>query len=108
MTMNNEIIAARSDTVWKSQALVAKYLTGIRGAIPCAAVQLDVMMRLIEAGGRPVRSFLDLGSGDGVLAATILARYPKSRGVLVDFSPDMLAAAKARFARRDGKLEFTL
>jgi SAM-dependent methyltransferase len=106
--MNNEIMASRTDTVWKSRALVEKYLTGIRGAIPCAAVQLDVMMRLIEAGGRPLRSFLDLGSGDGVLAATILARYPKARGVLVDFSPDMLAAAKARFARRDGKLEFAL
>jgi ubiquinone/menaquinone biosynthesis C-methylase UbiE len=106
--MNNKIMAARTDTVWKSRALVEKYLTGIRGAIPCAAVQLDVMMRMIQAGGRPVRSFLDLGSGDGILAGTILAHYPKARGVLVDFSADMLAAAKARFARRGPKPEYAL
>src|SRR5262245_40032229 len=108
MKKNNEIIASRTDPVWKSRALVEKYLTGIRGAIPCAAAQLDVMMRLIESGGRPVRRFLDLGSGDGVLAGTILAHYPKARGVLVDFSADMLAAAKVRFARRNGKLAFAL
>ena len=101
-------MAASADTVWKSRALVETYLTGVRGAIPCAAVQLAVMLRLIERRGKPVRTFLDLGCGDGVLAAAILARYPRAEGVLVDFSPAMLEAAKARFSRHAMKLEFAL
>ena len=104
----NRAHPARADTIWKSRALVEKYLTGVRGAVPCAAVQLDVMMRLIEARGKPVRSFLDLGCGDGVLAAAVLARYPAAKGVLVDFSPTMLEAAKVRFSRRARQLEFAL
>ena len=58
----------RTDQVWKSQSLAATYLEGVRAAIPLALEQIDVMLRLIAACGRPVRRVLDLGCGDGVLA----------------------------------------
>jgi tRNA (cmo5U34)-methyltransferase len=91
---------ARTDEVWKTSAVARIYLEGVRGAIPLAQEQLDVMLRLLAAGGRPVRDFLDLGCGDGALAAAIFERFPQARGVLVDFSEPMLEAARNRFSRQ--------
>ena len=39
----------RSDKVWQTSALVTTYLEGVRGAIPLAQEQIDVMLRLIAA-----------------------------------------------------------
>jgi ubiquinone/menaquinone biosynthesis C-methylase UbiE len=91
---------ARTDEVWKTSAVTSLYLEGVRGAIPLAQEQLDVMLRLLAAG-RPVREFLDLGCGDGALGAAIFERFPQARGVLVDFSEPMLEAARSRFARQN-------
>ncbi len=92
----------RSDEVWKTSNLANVYLEGVRGAIPLAAEQIEVMLRLIGASAPPLRRFLDIGCGDGVLAAAVLERFPEARGVLCDFSEPMLEAAAARFAGRSG------
>jgi tRNA (cmo5U34)-methyltransferase len=99
-------MAARADEVWKTSALVDVYLEGVRGAIPLAQEQIDIMLRLIAACGRPVRRFLDLGCGDGVLSAAILQHYPRAEGVLVDFSAPMLDAARRRLAPRNATVRF--
>jgi tRNA (cmo5U34)-methyltransferase len=52
---------------------------------------------LLEALPEPVRRFLDLGTGDGRLAALVRADHPHSRGVGVDASQPMLARAAERF-----------
>ncbi len=88
----------RTDKVWKSSSLAATYLEGVRGAIPLAQEQIDVMLRLLRACERPIAGFLDLGCGDGVLSAAILPEFPHAKGTLVDFSDPMLAAAGKRFA----------
>lgn len=85
---------ARKDTIWQSTEVVRRYLTGIRGAIPFAAEQIDIMVRLVDATDRPVNGFIDLGCGGGALGAAILDRYPDARGIFVDFSPAMLDAAR--------------
>lgn len=90
-------MTARSDA-WKDETLVRTYLDGIRGAIPLAAEQIETMLRLIDAGGLPVRSFLDLGCGGGALAAALLERYPQANATLVDFSEPMLIEARERLA----------
>lgn len=86
--------------VWKNPSLVDSYLRSVRKGIPLAQIQLDVMMRVIAGSEedqslseRPVHNFLDLGCGDGILAATILEKYPRAKGTLVDFSTSMLQAA---------------
>ena len=84
--------------VWQSATLVESYLTGVRGQIPLAAEQLDVLLRLIAGSHSQVANFLDLGCGDGILTATLLARYPQARGLLFDISEPMLAAARQRLA----------
>jgi ubiquinone/menaquinone biosynthesis C-methylase UbiE len=96
----------RTDEVWKAPSLAAAYLEGVRASIPLAQEQIDVMLRLIAACGKPVSSFLDLGCGDGVLSAAIVQRFPHAEGVLADFSEPMLEAAKKRFASQIVSLHF--
>lgn len=83
---------------WKDETLVRSYLEGVRGAIPFAAEQADLMLRLLDAAGLGVRRFADIGCGDGFLGAVLLDRYPDSRGVFADYSEPMLAAARERLA----------
>ncbi len=87
---------AENGRVWQTNTLVHTYLTGVRGAIPHANEQIEVMLRLIRAAGVPVNRFLDLGCGDGILGRAILQQYPQAQGVFVDFSEPMLAAARER------------
>jgi trans-aconitate methyltransferase len=83
---------------WKNETLVRSYLEGVRGAIPFAKDQADVILRLFDAAGLAVRAFADIGCGDGFLGALLLDRYPAARGVFVDYSEPMLAAARERLA----------
>jgi tRNA (cmo5U34)-methyltransferase len=55
----------------------------------------DVLVR--DLGRRPIGRILDLGCGDGRLAALVLAAHPDATAVCVDMSPTMLDAARARF-----------
>ena len=92
--------------VWKSASLVKKFLTGVRGAVPLAAEQIDVMMRLIAARGQPPRRFLDLGCGDGILSEPILAIYPSASATLLDISEPMLEAARQRLAAFENRARY--
>lgn len=96
----------RLDTAWQSEALAMTFLENVRGGIPYAADQLDIMLRLIAANPLPVRSFADLGCGSGVLARAVLDRYPTARGTLVDFSEPMLAAAREQLREHAAQLDF--
>ena len=98
----------RTDHIWKSQSLAATYLEGVRAAIPLALEQIDVMLRLVAGCGRPVGRVLDLGCGDGVLAAAIVQRVPGAEVVLADFSEPMLEAARKRFAAAGAAAHFVL
>ncbi|HUJ10516.1 MAG TPA: class I SAM-dependent methyltransferase [Verrucomicrobiae bacterium] len=89
-----------NDSVWKSHKLVSRYLRGVRGAIPLAQTQIEVMLQLLATRRRPIRRFLDLGCGDGILGAAILEAFPKASGLFVDFSKPMLEACRARLARK--------
>lgn len=84
------------DTVWQTAELTQTYLTGIRGAIPLAEVQIDVMLRLIRAALPEVTAVLDLGCGDGILGQAVLDQHPRASCVFADFSEPMLEAARQR------------
>jgi len=86
----------RQDEVWKGDSLVHTFLEGVRGGIPFGDEQIEMMLRVIEARGEPVRRLADLGCGSGVLSRALLSRYPEAHATLVDFSEPMLAAARAQ------------
>lgn len=87
--------------VWKGESLARTFLSGVRGGIPFAAEQIEVMLRVVEARKAPVDRFVDLGCGDGVLSSALLGRYPHAHATLVDFSPPMIDAARAKLGGHD-------
>src|SRR5260221_10814056 len=66
-------------STWQNPDFVAKFLQNVRGAIPLTIEQIDIMLQLITvARGERIGAFLDLGCGDGVLAAAILDEHPEA------------------------------
>ncbi|MBE9228828.1 class I SAM-dependent methyltransferase [Phormidium sp. LEGE 05292] len=86
----------RTDTAWQNAELAQTFLEGVRGGIPLASEQINLMLKIISLALPKVETFLDLGCGDGVLGRAILAKYPHAKGVFLDFSETMLAAAKSK------------
>ena len=87
----------RKDGSWQDASIIDTFLTGIRGGIPFASDQTAVMLRLLRALDIPLSRFMDIGCGDGVLAAAIAENFPEASGTLVDFSGPMLEGARERF-----------
>lgn len=90
--------------IWRRDDVARSYLTGTRRVIPLATEQFTTMLRVMETFGTRVERFLDLGAGDGAVAAVMLGKYPDAEATLVDFSPLMLAQARERFADRAGQV----
>ena len=86
------------DTVWQTTELTTTFLTGVRGAIPHANEQIDVMLRLVRAAKPTVHTILDLGCGDGILGQALLRQHPEATAVFIDFSAPMLDASRQRLA----------
>jgi len=80
---------------WKTKNLTDTYLEGVRSAIPFATEQMEILLRLIKFFKPDMKSFLDLGCGDGVLGKMLLANWPASKGIFVDFSEPMIVAAQS-------------
>jgi tRNA (cmo5U34)-methyltransferase len=79
---------------WNVPERAERYLERIDTVAPRIAAE-EVLRRLLPA--QP-RSVLDLGCGDGRLAALVLESCPSiERVVAVDLSPPMLARARERF-----------
>jgi tRNA (cmo5U34)-methyltransferase len=87
---------AKNAQLWETQEIADKYLSGVRGAIPLAAEQTEVMLRLIKAAKVKVDSLLDIGCGDGILAATILEHFPDAKAVLIYNSEPMIQEAQQK------------
>ncbi len=88
----------RTDAVWRVAEYAEKYYGEVRGGIPFSSEHMETMLRLIDGLKRPVRRFLDLGCGNGLASGVILLRHPEAKGVLVDFSEEMLMAARIQLA----------
>jgi tRNA (cmo5U34)-methyltransferase len=91
--------------VWKQAAIVERYLS-FHAAIPLAREQIGVMLTLLATRPEPVRSFIGLGCGDGILGAALLDKYPEAQGVMADFSEPMLEQARSQLKDFADQLQF--
>jgi SAM-dependent methyltransferase len=87
-----------TEHIWKSVELGKMYLEGVRGAIPLASEQLDVLAAVLRHLGPEVGSFLDLGCGDGVLGKVVHRLHPSAEGTFLDFNEYMIETARSRSA----------
>jgi SAM-dependent methyltransferase len=97
--------------IWKDQEVARAFLTERSLLIPDRPRQLEVLGRVVRHACPQARRLLDLGAGDGILLAALLAAFPQADGVAVDFSPLMLDQARQRlrtFGRRALTLEADL
>lgn len=94
----------RQDKVWQATGLTDTYLEGVRAAIPFAAEQIDIIVRLSRAANPQARAILDLGCGDGILGHALLDAFVDNapQAVFADFSPPMLDAARVRLSDYKG------
>ncbi|MEL7038425.1 MAG: class I SAM-dependent methyltransferase [Cyanobacteria bacterium J06592_8] len=97
-----------TDTVWKNAQLAQTYLEGVRGAIPLANEQLEMILRIIGQAKSEVKKVLDLGCGNGILGRTILTQYPQAKVVFLDFSEAMMSALKEQVPDSINQSEFIL
>lgn len=81
---------------WKTENLAKTYLEGVRGAIPFANEQIEMLLRIIKKYQPNLNSFLDLGCGDGILGRTLHNIWPNAKGIFIDFSKPMIEAAKLK------------
>ena len=56
---------------------------------------------IVEALKHPAATVLDLGTGSGILAVTLMAEWPKAQALATDISPVALAVAGENAARYD-------
>jgi tRNA (cmo5U34)-methyltransferase len=92
--------------VWQQPGAVAQFLDNVRGAVPLAIEQVDIMLRLISAARDHLDSFLNIGGGDGVLAAAMLDEFPTARGLLLDASSSHLEIARQRLRTHAARIDF--
>ena len=86
--------AAEPVNLWTEAEWAQRYLAE-RGDIPHRTEGYAVMLEVLPGAPRRV---LDLGTGDGYTLGLIRAAHPGATGVGVDFSAEMLARARERFA----------
>ena len=77
---------------WQTEALAKTYLEGVRGAIPAAALQLEMIRKIVSAWYPKPGRVMDLGCGDGILGRMILESFPEPHVWFMDFSDTMLQA----------------
>lgn len=90
----------------QSAALLAKSLRDLQPAVPLAIEQIDVVLRLITAARERIETFLNLGCGNGMLAAAILEEQPQARAFLQDWSESALHAARLQLRGVSDQVEF--
>jgi SAM-dependent methyltransferase len=89
-----------STNLWVNAEHALSYLAN-RDTLPHRTDALSVLVELLPPR---VERVLDLGTGDGVTLALVLAAHPDATGVGLDFGGEMLQRAQERFAG-DGRVE---
>jgi len=81
---------------WKTSELAQTFLQEVRGAIPAATFQLEVLGKIVSMWRHAPSEVLDLGCGDGIIGRALLDAHAAAHVTFVDFSEPMLEAAKKK------------
>ncbi len=93
---------------WKTSQLTQDFLEGVRGGIPLAKIQIELVIKLIRAWKPDLTVLVDLGCGDGILGRQLLQYWPESKGIFIDYSEPMLAAARKMGQNIKSRAEYYL
>ena len=79
---------------WQKEDPAMIFLQGVRGAIPGADLQFEVLAKIAQLWCSQPSRILDIGCGDGVIGRFLMNIYPAVHATFVDFSDPMLNAAR--------------
>ncbi len=85
---------------WQSSELATAFLQGVRGAIPDAGRQLEVIAHILLTWCPNPKVIVDLGCGDGALGRSLFGLFPKAQFVFADFSEPMLEAVRTQLGQK--------
>ena len=86
----------RQKSKWHTEEIAQTYLEGVRGAIPGASLQLELISKIVSTWRPLPFRILDLGCGDGILGRMLLGENPKAHLIFADFSEPMLGKVRSR------------
>ncbi len=86
---------------WKTKELSRSFLENVRGAIPSAETQIEVILKIISIWNPDIKRAMDFGCGDGILGKFILSKFPSIELFCLDFSDTMLDAARKNMEKLD-------
>lgn len=86
----------KQSSKWLTKELAKVFSEGVRGVIPGANLQLEIISKLTNVWCPAASSILDLGCGDGILGRMLLDAYPEAYMVFADFSEPMLAKVRRK------------
>lgn len=92
--------------VWKSQHVMDSWMAKARERERKRLPQWLFMSELLPFEELEDFTVLDLGAGTGAAARAILSQYPKSRAVLVDFTPQMVDEGARIMCPYEGRFKY--
>lgn len=98
-----------SDTnaaIWKSEDAVRTWAAEADDRERKHAPQWQLMGQLLPFGEQDEFTFLDLGSGTGAAARTILTLFPRSTAILADYSTQMMREGEPRMQPFTGRYRY--
>jgi tRNA (cmo5U34)-methyltransferase len=81
---------------WQTKEIAETFVEGVRGAIPGAKLQLEVISKIVSIWCPQPSRILDLGCGDGILGRMLLEENPGAHVIFADFSEPMLDKLRIR------------
>jgi tRNA (cmo5U34)-methyltransferase len=92
--------------IWKSDEVVATWAAEAGDRERLREAHRQFMTALLPFETTEPFTFLDLGAGTGAAARSFLARYPNSRAILADFSPQMMDEGEREMAPYAGRYRY--
>lgn len=89
---------SRSGSQWQTRKRAQLFSEGVRGAIPGAELQLEILSKIVRQWRPRPSRILDLGCGDGILGRTLMHEYPTAQVLFADFSEPMLEKLRVKIA----------
>jgi tRNA (cmo5U34)-methyltransferase len=92
--------------IWKSDSAVAQWVATAEERERQRVRARQMMAELLPFAPSDAFTFVDLGAGTGAAARTVLERYPASRAVLADYSPQMMDEGRRALAPYEGRYRY--
>lgn len=95
-----------NEDVWKSDQMVAQWVAGTSERERRRTEERRLMAELLPFSDDEDFTFVDLGAGTGAATQAILERFPRARGILAEYSPQMAAEGRRALSAYGGRFTY--